>query len=701
MKKIVLGFFFLFGFITLYLLWPLAIPQETKWTFYDRKGAILYSEQSYDASFETDLSDFMPWVLAVEDQRFISHKGVDLKSAARAFYQNQVEDRIVSGASTLTMQLVRQSYLQNKVRNWRYKIRQVLLAFRLEWQYTKQEIFHHYARSVYLGKGVFGFQQASVFYFSKPIEALSIGEKALLIGILPRPEGWNPLDHPEKAKKRRNLVLDVWKKKELITSEESDYWKQQPVLTQLAAPSDITAPHFIYWIKAQLREVLPKDKQQLHVYTTLDKDWYHQVLNMSRDMIPDKEQRNISNSGVVILDKDTNIRVMLGSVDFFDREIEGAVNITTSQREMGSTLKPFLFALALEQGRSPLTTVKDLRQSFIEEEGAYAPRNYNPHIEHGHVRYREALAGSYNIGAVDLLSEMGVNAFYSFLQTLGFRISQTPQEVGLALVLGSGESRLLDLTRGFSTFLKRGELAPARFFTTIKDEQENVLLEADAYFPKAKTVLQPSTAEWILHALSDKTSRWSNFPQGNALELNFPVAVKTGTSQDFRDNYVVGTSTDYTVGVWVGNTDGTPMRASSGLSGAGPLWHTILRMLHPQGAGEFDWQSNRKEITVCQNAWEDSKTCSETLNEFVLDTDQSGAISKPQISIAFPAQGDRFHPQSKITIKVRDEKPKPYDVFLDDQPASNILHSLKSGRHTISVTQDEASDTIEIFVEKE
>jgi len=701
MKKIVLGFFFLLVLMALYLLWPLVLPQETKWVFYDRSGVILYSEEDYDASFESDLSDFVPWVLAVEDQRFYEHIGVDIKSIARAFYQNHVQERIVSGASTLTMQLVRQSYLENDERNGWYKMRQIMLALRLESQYSKQEIFNHYARSVYLGKGVSGFFQASEFYFSKPLEALSTGEKALLIGILPRPEGWNPIDHPEKAKKRRDLVLSIWEEKELILHEESTYWKDQPVLTNLAASSDITAPHFIYWVKAQLGDVLPKNRQQLHVYTTLDKNWYRQILDMSRKMVPDKDQRNVSNSGVVVLDEETNIRVMLGSVDFFDAEIEGAVNITTSQREMGSTLKPFLFALALEQGRSPLETVDDLRQSFLEGEGAYAPRNYNPHIEHGRVRYREALAGSYNIGAVDLLSDMGVNSFYSFLQTLGFRISKTPKEIGLALVLGSGESRLLDLTRGFSTFLKRGEIFPARFFTTIKDEQQNILLEADQYFPKSKKIMKPSTAEWILHALSDNAGRWSNFPQGNALELNFPVAVKTGTSQDFRDNYVVGTSTDYTVGVWVCNTDGTPMRSSSGLSGAGPLWHTIMRMLHPQGSGSFDWQSERKEVTVCRNAWEDPQSCAETMGEFVLSSDQNGSISEPKISISFPSQGDRFHPQSKITVKVRDEKHKPYQVFLDDQPVESLLHSLTPGRHILSVTQDEASDAIEIFVELE
>ncbi|NJP03690.1 hypothetical protein HC823_00135 [Candidatus Gracilibacteria bacterium] len=283
-------------------------------------------------------------------------------------------------------------------------------------------------------------------------------------------------------------------------------------------------------------------------------------------------KKTFQNASVVVLNSLGEIEVMLGSVDFFDDQIDGNVNLSTAYREMGSTLKPFLFALALESGFSPADELKDERQSFASELGSYSPRNYDPHKEYGQVRFREALAGSYNISAVALLDKMGVESFYGFLQAIGFRIEKTPAETGLALVLGSGESRLIDLVRAFQIFPQKGQLLPIRFFTSVEDAHENVLFGAKTFYPSSKAVVSVSTAEWIIHALSDKTARWSNFPQGNALELEFDAMAKTGTSQDFRDNYVVGASSQYTVGVWAGNADGTPMRASSGLSGAGPIW---------------------------------------------------------------------------------------------------------------------------------
>ncbi len=697
LKSIALFFVLLFllvGFI--WFLTPLKILTHPKWTFYDKNNEVLYSEHPYSPS-KTETKSLGKWLVAVEDKRFFQHIGVDFLSLARAAQQNTNQHRIVSGGSTITMQLARQLYLANEPRNWWYKIRQIALALRLDFQYSKQEILEQYLQNAYLGRSVTGFTQAAQYYFSKPVSALSLSEKATLIGLLPQPELANPVNNLQQAQLRRNLVLSIWQEQSLITPAEYQYWQAQPLKLHLSEKIGITAPHFLFWVKQQLKPLLPTNKSEFKVYTTLDKNLYHQTLTIARNIFTEADQKNISNASAIILDKKANLRLMLGSIDFFNKNIDGAVNIATASREMGSTLKPFLFALALEKGKSPLDTVDDLRQSFLENKGSYSPRNYKPHVEHGRVRFKESLAGSYNIGAVDLLQDLGVEVFHQFLKDLNFRISKSPQEVGLSLVLGSGESRLLDLTRAFSTFLQRGKLPTITFFTEVRDEHGNILLKTPPKTP-TKQIMRPDTAEWVLHSLSDNEARWSNFERGNALELDFPVAVKTGTSQDFRDNYVVGTSTEYTVGVWAGNTDGTPMRQSAAVNGSGPFWHKIMRVLHPYGAPEFKWQSKRKETIICRKAWEDANTCTEKMVEFLLPNETNHAVSAPKLSISFPSNGDKFHPDSSITVQVRNTS-KPFEVFLDGKPVSPILKSLPTGKHIIEVRQNEQKDSIAIFVE--
>lgn len=698
MKKTLLFSLLLFLCIGGIVLRPLKIPTQTQWIFYDRNGEILYAEQ-YSPLTQEDIKAITPGLLAVEDQRFYKHFGIDLWALGRALKQNHQAGKIVSGGSTLTMQLARQLYLTEAKRDSRYKIKQALLALRLELYYSKEEILKTYLQEVYLGTPKKGFAAAAQYYFAKPLARLSPAEKATLIGILPRPQEWNPKINPKKSEERKNIVLQSWEDQNLITSEEKNYWSQEPLVLSFGKQDSITAPHFVFWVKKQLENKIETPKKEIHVHTTLDKDWYVKILEIARKIIPDTNQKNMTNTAIVILDKNSELRTMLGSLDFFDEKIQGGVNITTSSREMGSTLKPFLFAFALSQGASPLNTVNDQRQSFQVGQGSYSPRNYNIEKEYGTVRFREALAGSYNIGAVDLLNQVGVESFYEFLTQAGFNIKKTPAQVGLALILGSGESRLLDLARGFSIFSQQGKLNEVRFFTKITNEKNQVLLDADQYFGEGKKVIEPHVSDWILHALSDKAERWSNFPPGNALELDFPVAVKTGTSQDFRDNYVIGASSQYVVAVWAGNTDGTPMRASSGLQGTGPLWHTILRFLHPTKAAPFVWNSSRKDQSVCRWAWENFPECSEKINEFLLPTETQTKQQKPQISIAFPGNGDVFHPNSSLTIKVRNNS-GPFKIFINDKESPALIENLSVGSYQIRVEEKNAQDTIAISVEK-
>jgi penicillin-binding protein 1C len=711
MKKLTRIFLF-FGSLLLlmgiFFVIPVQIPVQQRWVFYDRQGSVLFSEKNFSTTSSPDFIALEPWVSSIEDNSFRSHSGVSIVSLFRATKQNFQEKSVVSGGSTLTMQLARQLFLAEESHSFSYKLKQIFWALKLETRLTKDEIFNLYAQRVYLGSGATGFDGAAKRYFSKDVPALTLGERAVLVGTLPRPDTWNPLANAEMAKQRRNLVLSQWAEQGLITPEELIFWKETPLLLHPTESTEIHAPHFVFWVKQQLAPLISSHVPEVHVRTTLDKNSYQSILQLVRKVTENSEHKNISNASVVVLNSQGEIEVMLGSVDFFNTGIDGNVNLSTASREMGSTLKPFLFALALESGFSPTDELLDERQSFLSDSGAYSPRNYDPQKEYGSVRFREALAGSYNISAVSLLDKMGVEPFYAFLKKIGFHIEKTPAETGLALVLGSGESRLIDLTAAFQIFPQKGFLLPLKYFSSVTDGNGNILVDPKTFYPEKKRVMSLSTAEWIIHVLSDKIARWSNFPQGNALELEFDTLAKTGTSQDFRDNFVVGASSQYTVGVWAGNADGTPMRASSGLSGAGPIWQGVMQSIHTEPPSPFSFQSQRKEAEICRRPSSNlgsnsNSSCPEKITEFLTekelaDMSQKIVINSQGIRISFPNQGDRFHRDSKISVRTKNSK-GAVQIFLDGKKTPAVLENLSLGRHVIRVESDGESDEIEVFVE--
>ncbi|MCF7845760.1 MAG: transglycosylase domain-containing protein [Candidatus Peribacteraceae bacterium] len=701
-------FFWIFPLIILilFLVWlslPLQIVSEQKWVFYDLEGELLFSEKAFAEAHGVDFSSLESWVSAVEDQDFRSHLGVDLSSVLRAAIQNVRERDIVSGASTITMQVVRQNFLENERHDLWYKLRQALLALRLDAHLSKGEIFQLYAKQSYFGNGAVGFDGAARRYFSKDIEALTLGERAVLVGILPRPDTWNPLANAEKAEERKDLVLNIWQQQGLISTEKRDFWQQQEIALKPDEVIEIHAPHFVLFVKDQLENSTVCDVSQaaeIRVQTTVDKSLHQKVLKLARDNLDKKSDKNISNASAVVLDEQNEILTMLGSTDFFDTSIAGNVNLTTASREMGSTLKPFLFTLALENGLSPADEIIDERKSFLTEDGSYAPQNYRDNMEYGHVRFREALTGSYNISAVTLLDRIGIDRFFVFLEYLGFHFKKSPDDVGLALVLGSGESRLLDLASAFSMYQQKGIQSSPRFFSEVRDENDAVICQAEDFFPEPERKISLETAEWILHALSDREARWRVFSRSSSLDMEFDVAVKTGTSQDFRDNYTVGSTSEYTVGVWVGNADGTPMHMSSGNEGAGPFWRAIMRELHPFSPPDFKFSSERDEVQICRRPFENMPNCSEKIVEFLLPEELTDlqTTQRPEFAIAFPNEGDRFHPDSKISVKTRGGIGEVRILF-DGVESGDIIEDVTLGEHEIMALSGDERAKITILVE--
>ncbi len=720
MKKILFFIISITVVFTIFIFSPIKQTNtETLWTFYDRTGEILFSEKPYsqDSSEKHKVNGearegalgqkipdlFKKGIIAIEDQNFYSHWGIDTISILRATKQNIEAGETVSGASTITMQLAKLMFLDSEKRNIWYKIRQIFYAIKLETKFSKEEILEKYISKINFGSGSVGLSSASNRYFSRAPKTLSIGEMAILIGSTGNPSAFNPLTQPEKAEKRKNLVLNIWEKRGIISNEENNFWKNKPIKLNITIQNKIHAPHFVFWVKNQIAPLINIVSKEIHVHTTLDKQLYQKLLNIVRHEIKTNEKNNNAhNAGLVAIDlKSNEIRAMLGSVNFFDKNIDGAVNMTTSKRSTGSVLKPFLYALALEEGLSPTDKIEDKLKSFPAGEGRYMPRNFDVEKEYGDVRFREALTNSYNLSAVNLLNKIGVKKFIKKLNEINLDIG-TKENLGLSAILGGGEESLLNLTSAYTSFPNEGTFEKPKFIIDIKDENGTSLL-LPLNGPPIE-VLNKSTANWITHALSDKEIRWKNFKRGNVLEVDRPAGVKTGTSQEFKDNWTIGFSSDFALGVWVGNAQGFPLHTSSGVEGAGQIWNKSFRLIHKDSPEKrFTYNSNRKEVSICRRPYE-SSNCSEKITEFLLpdEINNKQITNDPKFSISFPLDGDIFHKNSEILLKVRNT-PENSEIqyFLDGSPVNNHLLQLSSGNHTIWAKNEEhVTDKIQIFVEK-
>ncbi len=553
--------------VFLFFFWPLPEnlinPDNSQSTqILDRNGKLLYEirPENLGSRMPISLSEIpdkiQKLVINTEDKDFYSHNGVNPKSIARAIWQNWEAGEVISGGSTITQQLVR-NRLQPEVRNYSYKISEIYYALRLEHIFSKDEILEQYLNSVYFGRQAYGINSASKAYFDKNPSDLSWAECAFLVGLIQSP---NRTDINQNLV-RRDFILDSAYANNIFTDAEYGESKSEEIwLVDYHVP--INAPHFVMW----LVENFELNSEQ--IYTTLDLDLQNKIQEIVKEEIAKLEEKNVNSGAVIVLDSHTGeILSMIGSVDYFDIENDGAVNVATSPRQPGSALKPFTYALALENGATPATTVADIESRFQTADGnPYTPRNYD-YRYHGLVRYREALANSYNIPAVKVVEKVGVQNLLNLLKASGIKtLNKSPEHYGLALTLGAGEVSLLDLTSAYGIFANDGNtLIPVALLNQEK--------------PISDQVISSETAWLISDILADNNARLPQFGQNSALEFDFPVSAKTGTTRNSRDNWLIGFNSDYLVGVWVGNPDNAPMRDTSGVTGAGPIFHAVMSEL--------------------------------------------------------------------------------------------------------------------------
>ncbi|AKT39847.1 penicillin-binding protein 1C [Chondromyces crocatus] len=515
-------------------------------------------------------------LLAAEDRRFAVHPGVDPLAMARALGQLCVEGRVVSGASTLTQQLART--VRPRPRTVRGKLSEMALALRIEASLSKREILEQYLNRVMFGPGVRGVEAASRFYFDKGTAELSLAEAAALSALPRGPALYDPRRGTERLLRRRDRILERMEAGGLATAEEVASARAEPIGIARRGGS-LGAPHLVYAVLSGAADPVVgalRDRAS-EVTLSIERGLQRELEVLSQEVVQSLAAREVSAASVVVLDNATGeILAYVGSPDAEDARRLGQNDGVLARRQPGSSLKPFVYGLAMERlGYDAGTVLPDVALELpLPSGGSYAPQNYDGRF-HGPVRLREALANSYNVPAVWAAAALGPERVLTRLREVGLStLDREASHYGVAIALGDGEVRLLDLAAAYATLARGGLFLPARAVLGAQDRAGEAL--ALPVSPAPVQVLDAVRTRIITDILSDRRARIGAFGEGSVLELPFEAAVKTGTSKGFRDNIAVGYTPAVTVAVWVGNFDGSPMNGVSGVTGAGPLLHEAL-----------------------------------------------------------------------------------------------------------------------------
>ena len=526
-------------------------------------------------------ADLVACTLAAEDKRFRSHGGIDLLATARAAKDALLHRRSVSGASTITQQLVKLSS-PPAPRTLRTKVREALLARHLEMKWSKDEILSAYLNRLPYGNHRTGPAEAARFYFQKPLADLSLGECALLAGLPQAPSRLNPVKHPARALARRGVVLDrlaATYDASRISSARAEGLNLRPLPEKPLAP----------WLPASF------DAASGDTRLSLDAALQQDVEAIVREELDKLSASNLKHAAVVVLDNETREILALVSSGDWRNPDGGQINGALVPRSPGSALKPFTWLLAFEKGGlHPGSIVADIPTRFRTKEGLDAPENYDRTFR-GPVTVREALACSLNVPAMRALNDLGgPRPLHKLLLDLGLdSIGPDPAPYGLGLTLGNAPVRLLDLTNAYATLAQGGVHREAHLWMEdgrweiVDRNAEESVAPSSAIYHLPSTICHLTSAYLIAEILADPVARAPSFGRRGPLELPFPCAAKTGTSSDFRDNWCLGFTGRFTVGVWAGNFDNSPMKGLSGVAGAGPVFHRTLLRLHRDVKAEW------------------------------------------------------------------------------------------------------------------
>lgn len=582
--------------------------QSTK--IYDRTGRLLFEVFDNTGGRRTLVSpDKIPTILkdatiATEDPTFYTNPGVDPEGVARAFYYLWRYKRPAAGGSTITQQLVKTTILSSEVSLTR-KLREAVYALELTRRYSKEEILAFYLNTINFGNLSYGVQAAAQSYFNKDVTQLNRAEATLLAGLPQAPSTYDPCHNPEAALGRQQIVLTSMVREgyftqseaEATTHETEDLLKSEGFQANCGKGIAQLYPHFVEYVREQLELLYGPEmvyRGGLQVYTSLDPAIQSIAEDEARKQIAQIKSKNVHSAAVVVSNPQTGeIYAMVGSVDFYDKSIDGQVNVANRLRQPGSSIKPINYVTALEKGWTLATNILDVRTEFPDGKKPYVPINYDEK-EHGLVTVRTALANSYNVPAIKTLDFVTVPRMIASAQRFGITTFGDPSRYGLSLTLGGGEVKLVELTGAYAVFANGGQRVPITPFTRIVDGQGNVLFDIESHRQNPQKVIDPRHAYLITSVLSDNKARTPAFGANSPLKFCLdgtttckddqqrPAAVKTGTTNDFRDNWTMGYTPELTVGVWVGNPRNEEMEHVTGVTGAAPIWHNIMTRIYAE-----------------------------------------------------------------------------------------------------------------------
>ena len=745
-KKIVLtiAIAFIVAIVT-YILFPygegyFASSSKAPIAVYDRNGQLLMEitdgkKGLWQAiTLEEVPSEFIQLLLYSEDRDFFHHCGVSIKGITRALCQNIKSMRIVYGGSTITQQLVKSK--KDIVRNTLLsKMLEIVEAIRLELHFSKKEILQAYINEAYLGNNIYGFEKASMVYFDKHLSQCDLLEQAFLISMVKAPEKYNPYKNPEKIVKQA---------RGLIQSASQSYIKLSPMQKELYIhkkvslnhnEQNVCAPLFCLYALSEARKLFP-GTHITKIYTSLDAKLHRELLAVVRNSLGIMKDKNALHAAMVIIDNKTmEIIAMIGSVDFFDYS-KGQIDATLIKRQAASTMKPFAYALALDKGIFHTSSIiPDVYTQFYSKVGNYIPKNFSK-TYHGPVRFAKALGCSYNIPAIYVTNTVGLVPFYQLLHAVGFdSIDRPPSFYGLGLVLGNADVTLLELANAYTIFPRYGMFTRATAIRKVVDASGREYVVP--HIPEIR-VLRPSTSYLITHMLSEYKYKVDAFGLHSAIHFPFAFAVKTGTSKDFKDNFVAGYNSNITCAVWAGNLYNTSLDNLPAVSGAGIILRNVLVYLWDHGFAFNDFYLPKKDlkwIKICTlSGMPASNFCPDTeyelydrnnvpigtctwhmknitkvpaqYKEWAANKNIAVAIESG-LKIIFPANGSVFkidhnirHTLQAIPLKVNNIN-KPVRWMVDNHyigQNSEMVWTLQPGIHSISAHTSNEKDSVTITV---
>ncbi|MCG5058395.1 MAG: penicillin-binding protein 1C [Limnoraphis sp. WC205] len=688
-------------------------------------GTLLSRDQNHTAVVPLDQVSphFIQAIIAAEDKRYYQRGAVDSKAIVRAILEAIQARKIVSGASTITMQLARM--LEPAPTTLVNKSREIWLSWRLVAGMNKNEILQAYINRLPMGGNLYGVEAASRTYFNIPATDLSLSQASLLAALPNDPTDLNPYYNLQGLKQRQRYVLDRMVEDGYITAKQAEYANRENVEFQLPQLRVMASPHFLFLVSEQMAYSSETSIPKPHIKTTLDLKLQQFVEAQIKQVVMALSDKNVNQAAAIVINNKTReVLAYVGSPNYFNTLNLGSNDGVQALRQPGSTLKPFLYELALEEDIiQPHTILADVPTYYaIPGAKLYSPIDYSETFL-GPVRVRLALANSLNIPAVRVLEKVTVPVFLSRLQTLGFKhLNQPPEHYGLGLSLGSGEVTLWELAQAYVTLANQGQFKP--LVTTLTQDKTQNYQQID----------RSETWQIITDMLSDSHARAAAFGVESVLNLPFPVAVKTGTSSDHRDTWTVGFTTDYTVATWVGNFDGKPMQNVSGVMGAAPLWSRIIMHLHSQEEPlNFPVPSELVKLPIC--ATTGTKPTSDCQSGIVLEyfhqddvpAYQSSAenlkltpeynewlarqqrfdLTANQLRILSPQPDDYFlvNPDQspQLEFKMIGNSQEPVEWWLNGEKlatksVNSLFWQMQPGKWTLTVKQGDRNESVEFEV---